>query len=106
MRLSIGYWFLLVFTLAFIGISLVFHWLSTKTITREIAGLPMTPGEPPQRITHNKSHRWLYVPDMRPDEIMVFKQADSRVGAYSALRIRHKIQHFTAVLGSILRSIL
>ena len=33
------------------------------------AGLPMTAGEPPQRITHNPAHRWLYVPGMRPDEV-------------------------------------
>jgi hypothetical protein len=26
------------------------------------------------------AHRWLYVPDMRPDEVLVFKQGDSRVG--------------------------
>ena len=43
-------------------------------------GVPMTAGEPPQRITHNPGHRWLYVPDMRPDEVLVFKQGDSRVG--------------------------
>eukprot|EP01046_Picozoa_sp_COSAG06_P038567 COSAG06_NODE_4463_length_4229_cov_5.105569_3_plen_48_part_00 len=23
------------------------------------AGLPMTPGEPPQRITYNSAHRWM-----------------------------------------------
>ena len=43
-------------------------------------GVPMTGGEPPQRITHNPAHRWLYVPEMRPDEVLVFKQGDSRVG--------------------------
>jgi hypothetical protein len=43
-------------------------------------GVPMTAGEPPQRVTHNPRHRWLYVPEMQPDEVLVFKQGDSRVG--------------------------
>jgi hypothetical protein len=29
-------------------------------------------------VTHNPSHRWLYVPEMTPNEVWLFKQADSR----------------------------
>jgi hypothetical protein len=29
-------------------------------------------------VTHNPSHRWMYLPDMTPEEVWLFKQADSR----------------------------
>ena len=29
-------------------------------------------------VTHNPAHRWMYLPDMTPEEVWFFKQADSR----------------------------
>merc|ERR1712007_93950 len=29
-------------------------------------------------VHHNPKHRWMYLPDMNPEEIWLFKQADSR----------------------------
>ena len=29
-------------------------------------------------VTYNPSHRWMYLPDMTPEEVWLFKQADSR----------------------------
>lgn len=42
-------------------------------------GVPMAVGEPPQRLLYSARHRWLYVRDMRPDEVLFFKQGDTRL---------------------------
>lgn len=42
-------------------------------------GTPLTFGEPVQRIIHSPSHRWLYLPNMTPEEVYLFKQSDSRL---------------------------
>ena len=60
--------------------------VSLSDLYRIPSGLPMTPGEPPQRITFNPDHRWVYVPGMRPDEVLFFKQGDTRVGTVRAAR--------------------
>ena len=31
-------------------------------------------------VSHNPAHNWVYMPEMAPDEIFLFKQADSRGG--------------------------
>ena len=60
--------------------------VSLSDLYRIPSGLPMTPGEPPQRITFNPDHRWVYVPGMRPEEVLFFKQGDTRVGTVRAAR--------------------
>lgn len=41
-------------------------------------GTKLTMGEPIQRVLYNPNHRWLYVPNMTPQEVYVIKQSDSR----------------------------
>lgn len=41
--------------------------------------LPHTVGET-YNVLHNKSHRWYYLKDQRPNEILVFKSFDSMAG--------------------------
>ena len=60
--------------------------VSLSDLYRIPSGLPMTPGEPPQRITFNPDHRWVYVPEMAPEEVLFFKQGDTRVGTVRAAR--------------------
>jgi hypothetical protein len=60
----------------------ILDW-TTVDPARDVHGLPR--GAPVERgnilvctVTHNPAHRWMYLSNMRPDEVWFFKQADSR----------------------------
>ena len=60
----------------------VLDWTSVhaaRDLYRLPAGVPMALGEPPQRLAYNPAHRWLYVKAMRTDEVLFFKQGDTRL---------------------------
>ena len=71
----------------------ILDWTSVR-VAQDIyvipPGIPLTFGEPVQRILHNPNHRWLYLPEMTPEEVWLFKQGDSRSGDPS---VRHLAQH-------------
>ena len=41
------------------------------------------------RHVHSKRHSWLYFPDMTPDEILIFRQYDSRIGEVTKAPVVH-----------------
>lgn len=72
----------------------ILDWTSVD-VARDIyvipPGVPLTFGEPVQRILYNPNHRWLYLPEMTPEEVWLFKQGDSR-GADPSVS-QHVAQH-------------
>lgn len=60
----------------------ILDWTSVDP-AQDVHGTPR--GEPvrkgriyPSTVVHNPAHRWMYLPDMGPEEVWLFKQADSR----------------------------
>ena len=43
-----------------------------------------------QRITHSPSQRWYYVPDMTPDEVLIFRQYDIRQESLARRTVFHQ----------------
>ena len=65
-------------TLTFATILSVFMLILSVRVL-DLRGSPVTKGQIfPAVLTYSAKHRWLYLPNMRPDEIGLVKQADSR----------------------------